>query len=59
MAFDRYHVASNDAGVLQQLLCQFVETLSAGDKGVRNGQEDDLDKLDTDDLDMLAHEFEG
>jgi hypothetical protein len=59
MALDRYHVASNDAGVLQQLLCQSVETLSAGDEGVRDGQEDDLNKLDTDDLDVLACESEG
>jgi hypothetical protein len=54
-AFNRNHVASDNTGVLQQLLCLLVEALASSDDGVRDCQKDDLDELDTDDLRLLAH----
>jgi hypothetical protein len=52
---DGNHVAGHDTGVLQELLCLFVETAAPRDYRVRNGEEDDLDKLDTNNLDTLAN----
>jgi hypothetical protein len=51
---DRDHVASDDAGVLQQLLCLFVETLSSSDEGVWDSNKDNLDQFDTDNLKLLV-----
>jgi hypothetical protein len=53
-ALDGDHVACNNAGVLQQLLCLLMELLAARDDRVRNGEEDNLDKLDADNLLVLA-----
>jgi hypothetical protein len=50
---DGNHIARYDTGVLQKLLCLFVEAGATGDDRIRNGEEDDLDKLDADNLDVL------
>jgi hypothetical protein len=53
-ALNRNHVACYDTSVLQKLLRLFVEAAAAGDYRIRDGEENDLDKLDTDDLGLLA-----
>ena len=54
-ALDGNRIARHDAGVLQQLLRLFVETLSSGDDGVGNGKKDDLDEFDADNLALLVN----
>jgi hypothetical protein len=53
-ALNRNHVACYDTGVLQKLLSLFVEAAAAGDDRIGDGEEDNLDKLYTDNLGVLT-----